>query len=105
MLLIEESLLAAGLAPACKRWDPPPCGGQRLRESGSCLIQLTSDETNAAFNCCEVQMEKVWLGSKSVLLLLEANFLLLGALLSAGRFMGRKRVGYLFLHTEGNELD
>lgn len=50
-------------------------------------------------------MEKVWLGSKSVLLLLEANFLLLGAPLSAGRFTGRKRVGYLFLHVEGNELD
>lgn len=64
-----------------------PWSGQRLRESGSCLIQLTSGETNAAFNCCGVQMEKVWLGSKSVLLLLEANFLLLGAPLSAGRFM------------------
>lgn len=50
-------------------------------------------------------MQKVWLGSESVLLLLEANFLLLGAPLSAGRFMGRKRVGYLFLHIEGNELD
>lgn len=50
-------------------------------------------------------MEKVWLGSKSVLLLLEANFLLLGAPLSAGRFRGRKRVGYLFLHVKGNELD
>lgn len=48
-------------------------------------------------------MQKVWLGSESVLLLLEANFLLLGAPLSAGRFMGRKR--YLFLHIEGNELD
>lgn len=50
-------------------------------------------------------MEKVWLGSESVLLLLEVNFLLLGAPLSAGRFTGRKCVSYLFLHIEGNELD
>lgn len=40
-----------------------------------------------------------------VCLLLEANFLLSGAPLSAGRFIGRKCVGYLFLHIEGNELD
>lgn len=37
--------------------------------------------------------------------LLEESFLLSGAPLSAGRFSGRKCVSYLFLHSEGNELD
>lgn len=52
----------------------------------------------------ECKRRKFGFGAK-VCLLLEKNFLLLGAPLSAGRFAGRKRVGYLFLQSEGNGLD
>lgn len=56
------------------------------------------------FIAVEFNWRKFGLVAK-VCLLLEVNFLLSGAPLSAGRFAGRKCVSYLFLHSEGNELD
>lgn len=95
------SPLAAGLG---WHWDPLllRAGGRQGRagvESSSRLISQM-----LLLIAVEFKWRKFGSVAK-VCLLLEGNFLLSGAPLSAGRLAGRKHVSYLFLHGEGNELD